>query len=111
MGILAQADAGSGAGSSESLVWLVGFGGAALLVFTGIYIWRHPLNITFARLYGLLVIAVLGVFMAFAEGLQDEARTAGFTLLGTIAGYLVGAKPTETQELDQSGQSVASSVL
>jgi hypothetical protein len=95
----------------SDLEWLVIFGGAAIVIFTGIYIWRHPLNITFARLYGLLVIAVLGVFMAFAEGLQDEARTAGFTLLGTIAGYLVGARPTEATEVDREGGQVTATVL
>jgi hypothetical protein len=43
-----------------------------------------------ARIYALLSVAGLGVGLAFAS-LSDNARTAAFTVLGTIAGYLAGA--------------------
>lgn len=86
--------------SDTALLWLLIFGGSALLVFAIIYavqrlLRRGSFNITFARLYGLLAVAILAVGLAFAE-LGGESKTAAFTLLGTIAGYLAGAKPTET---------------
>ena len=41
----------------------------------------------FARLYGLLVVAGLGVLLVSSDA-DNEARTGAFTLLGTVAGYL-----------------------
>jgi hypothetical protein len=82
------------------------FGGGALLLFSAVYYFydspwnRTPrstnlphFNITFARLFGLITVAVLGVGLAFANVSGSFAASA-FTLLGTIAGYLAGAKPT-----------------
>jgi hypothetical protein len=81
-------------------------GGGALLLFSAVYYFydspwnRAPkstslphFNITFARLFGLITVAVLGVGLAFANVKESFAASA-FTLLGTIAGYLAGAKPT-----------------
>lgn len=80
------------------MLWLLLFGTLVLFVFALIYVlhrfWRRTaFNITFSRLYGLLVVAILAVALAFAE-LSGETQTAAYTLLGTIAGYLAGAKPT-----------------
>jgi hypothetical protein len=82
------------------------FGGGALLLFSAVYYfydspWNRParstnlphFNITFARLFGLISVAVLGVGLAFSNVNSTFAASA-FTLLGTIAGYLAGAKPT-----------------
>ncbi|MCP3997396.1 MAG: hypothetical protein GY722_20415 [bacterium] len=86
--VVAQA---TGAAENEELIWILAFGVVILLIFTLIYMWRKGVNVTFARLYGLIVIAVIASALAFAE-VTDEARTAAFTLLGTIAGYLAGAR-------------------
>jgi len=85
-------------GSLTQLLW---FGAATLGAFAIVYwfsfnksLGRRTINVTFSRLYGLITVAVLGVALAFAA-VGDESRTAAFTLLGTIAGYLAGAKPSE----------------
>lgn len=84
---------------------LLMFGGVVLLIFGVIYVIARlaPANgltgassfVTFARLYGLVTVAVLAVTIAFAA-VADEARTAAFAVLGTIAGYLAGASATST---------------
>jgi hypothetical protein len=53
----------------------------------------RPFSITFARLFGLLTVAVLGAGLALS-GQDPTFLGSAFTLLGTVAGYLAGAKPT-----------------
>lgn len=77
--------------NDERLYAILAFGVVVLAIFSSIYFVRRNINVTFARLFGLAVVAVLGVALAFTD-LTDAARTAAFTLLGAIAGYLAGAK-------------------
>jgi len=96
--------------SSQSIV---AFGAGALLVFAAVYFFYdrfdrrkassdaapvavRPFNITFARLFGLLTVAVLGVGLALNSSADKELAASAFTLLGTVAGYLAGAKATTT---------------
>ena len=96
--------------SSQAVVC---FGAFALLLFAAVYFFYdrrahksgttergplggRPFNITFARLFGLLSVAVLGVALAFSKGTNKELAASAFTLLGTVAGYLAGAKATTT---------------
>ena len=100
---------------------VVSFGGGAILVFAALYAFylnghyklvgrelqraqrnesslpssapKFPFSITFARLYGLIVVAVAGALLAFSN-VNSSLATAAFTLLGTVAGYLAGASPT-----------------
>jgi hypothetical protein len=51
---------------------------------------------TFARLYGLLVIAGLGVTLALSADIAGDAQSAAYTLLGIVAGYLAGGRPSAT---------------
>lgn len=91
----------------EIVFW---FGGGVLLLFAVVYFYfdRYqrprgsspekptpvlPFNITFARLFGLLAVAILGTGLALSK-IEAAALTPAFTLLGTVAGYLAGAKPT-----------------
>jgi hypothetical protein len=92
------------------------FGGGALLLFVIVYFFfdrRHsatgktdcqeskpsglghpkPFSITFARLFGLITVAVLAAGLGLAGG-DSEFIAPAFTLLGTVAGYLAGAKAT-----------------
>ena len=90
------------------------FGGGVLLIFAALYAFHlngqyklrqsaakdqqarsysFPFSITFARLYGLVAVAVVGALLAFANT-TDTLATAAFTLLGTVAGYLAGASAT-----------------
>jgi hypothetical protein len=104
---------------------VVSFGGGATLIFAALYAFHlngqfklrkalkeqqalppassysFSFSVTFARLYGLLVVAVVGALLAFSSTGSDLV-TAAFTLLGTIAGYLAGASSTAT------GASIAS---
>jgi len=96
------APSGASADPATSLGRLLLFGVFALAVFSLIYwfsfnnsLGRRTLNVTFSRLYGLIAVAVLAVALAFA-GVNEQSLTAAFTLLGTIAGYLAGAKATES---------------
>jgi hypothetical protein len=87
------------------------FGGAALVLFALVYFFYdrfrdkqgsgsagtpvtgpRPFNITFARLFGLLTVAILGVGLALSKGGNKDLTASAFTLLGTVAGYLAGAK-------------------
>ena len=54
----------------------------------------RPFNITFARLFGLLTVAVLGTGLALMATENSQIASSAFTLLGTVAGYLAGAKAT-----------------
>ena len=82
-------------GTSGDLIALLIFGALALLILTWVYITQHTVNSTSARMYGLILVAALGVALAFSN-ITSTALTAGFTLLGTIAGYLAGAKTQTT---------------
>jgi hypothetical protein len=95
---------------SIAVMW---FGGTALLLFSMIYFFFdrgrrprtedargqqtlsavRPFNITFARLFGLMTVAVLGAALALSAT-DDKLASSAFTLLGTVAGYLAGAKAT-----------------
>jgi hypothetical protein len=95
---------------SIAVMW---FGGTALLLFSLIYFFFdrgrrpraegaggqqrlspvRPFNITFARLFGLMTVAVLGTALALSAT-DDKLASSAFTLLGTVAGYLAGAKAT-----------------
>jgi hypothetical protein len=79
------------------------FGGAVVLILTLVFLVRRDdFNTSFGRIYALLALASLAVALAFAN-IASEAKTAAFTLLGTIAGYLAGAKASETTETTTSG--------
>jgi hypothetical protein len=90
----------------SDLELVITFGGGALLLFSAVYYFYDSpfnresksltlphFNITFARLFGLITVAVLGVGLAFAK-VTDTFAASAYTLLGTIAGYLAGARPT-----------------
>jgi len=83
--------ASSSSAVNADLVALLSLGALALLIFAFVYLKEKKVSATFARIFGLVVVAILGVGLGFSN-LTDAARTAGFTLLGTIAGYLAGAK-------------------
>jgi hypothetical protein len=95
-----------------SIGWVILFGAGSLVIFSAVYFYFDPrpkvkeraaegmlqhgrrhFNITFARLFGLITVAVLAAALAEST-LETELATAAFTLLGTIAGYLAGANPT-----------------
>jgi hypothetical protein len=82
--------AAKGSGVNANLVALLALGALALVIYAVVFITQKTVSATFARIFGLIVIAVLGVGLGFAS-ISDTARTAGFTLLGTVAGYLAGA--------------------
>ena len=93
----------SASGVNSDLVGVLALGALALLIFTAVYIKEKQVSATFARIFALIVVAVLGVGLGFAS-IGDASRTAGFTLLGTIAGYLAGTK-TQTSPSSRSGVS------
>ena len=85
------------------LLW---FGIVALVIFGVVYLVTRLVRpastkpaayVTFARLFSLLTVAVLATLLAFAA-VGEEARTAAFAVLGTIAGFLAGAKGTTTTQ-------------
>jgi hypothetical protein len=119
--VLAQAaDESSNSVDDWHLLWLVVYSFVVLLVFAGIYVWgrfkyKTGFNITFARIYALVIVATLGVGLAFADVIGD-AQTAAFTLLGIIAGYLAGAKPAESTihvpgQENEPGETITESVI
>lgn len=86
---------------ASDLLW---FGVVALVIFGVVFLvtrLRKPASkktaayVTFARLFSLLTVAILATMLAFAT-VGEEARTAAFAVLGTIAGFLAGAKGTTT---------------
>jgi hypothetical protein len=105
---------------SIAVMW---FGGTALLLFSLIYFFFdrgrrpraegaggqqrlspvRPFNITFARLFGLMTVAVLGTALALSAT-DDKLASSAFTLLGTVAGYLAGAKATTPPAPPGAGQ-------
>lgn len=96
-------DGGANLVQGTDLLW---FGGVILLVFAIVYVAARlapakgltgPSSyVTFARLYGLVSVALLAVLLTFSS-VADDARTAAFAVLGTIAGYLAGASSTSTK--------------
>lgn len=77
--------------SDTDFIGVISLGALALIVFTVVYIVEKRVSATFARVYALIVIAAFAVALGFA-GVSSATQTAGFTLLGTIAGYLAGTK-------------------
>ncbi|NHB85771.1 hypothetical protein G7085_17525 [Tessaracoccus sp. HDW20] len=71
------------------------------LLFTIAYGWprtngsggsvKRTLSPTFARVYGLITLAILAVTTVLLTS-NKEVLTGVFTLFGTIAGYLAGSK-------------------
>jgi hypothetical protein len=88
-------------GVNADLIGVLALGALALVIFTAVYVKEKQISATFARIFALIVVAVLGVGLGFAS-IGDASRTAGFTLLGTIAGYLAGTK-TQTAPSSRSG--------
>jgi hypothetical protein len=71
--------------------------GFALLVVAGLLVSRRltadtdkrGLSAILVKLYGLLSISAFGVLLA-TTSVESQVKTAGFTLLGTIAGFIAG---------------------
>jgi hypothetical protein len=84
---------------SWNLVALMVVGVLALGGYTAVYLTKGRASATFSRIFALIVVAILAVGLGFA-GLNDATTTAGYTLLGTIAGYLAG---TRTQTAPVNG--------
>ena len=98
--LLAATGAGSsGTNSTPNVSWnlvaLMVVGVLALGGYTSVYLFKGRASATFSRIFALIVVAILAVGLGFS-GLGDATTTAGYTLLGTIAGYLAGTK-TQTQ--------------
>jgi hypothetical protein len=78
-------------------VWLIFvFGLAALVLLTSLQLKRvmegSALSPRLMVLFGLILISTLGVALASSKVASGESKTAAFTLLGTIAGYLVSVR-------------------
>jgi hypothetical protein len=86
--------------SNTDFIGIIALGALALIIFTAVYVKERQVSATFARVFALIVIAVLGVALGFAS-ITSTTQTAGFTLLGTIAGYLAGTK-TKTATTSKS---------
>jgi hypothetical protein len=90
--------------SYSPILW---FGGIALVVVAviqGVRVFKGgSFGATFARMYGLILIATLAAVLVFAD-VDDESKTGAFTLLGTIAGYLAGARSQPATQDGQSGE-------
>jgi hypothetical protein len=97
----AAATTTTASGINSDLVGVLALGALALIIFAVVYLRDKKLSATFARIFALIVVAVLGVGLGFAT-ISNASRTAAFTLLGTVAGYLAGAK---TQTPKSSGNS------
>jgi hypothetical protein len=73
-------------------------GGFGLLVLLGVILFRvitrdrdrRGLSSTLLKLYGLLSVGGFAVLLAVAST-PPEVKASGFTLLGTVAGFLAGA--------------------
>jgi hypothetical protein len=74
-------------------------------VFSIVYVVRKTVNATFARIFGLIVVAVLGDGLVVCN-VGSSVNTPGFTLLGALAGYLAGAK-TQTTTSSPSVRGIA----
>jgi len=96
--VLVQADTSSFTLSTYSYLATIGFGILAL----GSLAFKRNIDINFMILYGLMIIAVLASVLVFAD-IPETARTAVFTLFGTIAGYLAGIRTPDKAD-DGSGR-------
>lgn len=69
----------------------------------GKYTGARSIDVTFARVVGLLSIAALGtVGLSMSLVVDADLVSAYFTLLGTIAGYLIGAKTGSAQSTERA---------
>lgn len=76
-------------------------GGVALIALAVLQWWRlHQAGMfstNFVVLFGIVLVVTRGTVLAILpiqDSVQDSARTASFTLFGTVAGYLAGRKAT-----------------
>jgi peptidoglycan/LPS O-acetylase OafA/YrhL len=94
LAILAQADKQAPDAPSDQtaeFIWLLVFGFAIIVLAALVSIRREGSTVTFMRMAGLLSIATIAGALVLLD-VSGEALTAAFTVLGTIAGYLAGAK-------------------
>jgi hypothetical protein len=77
--------------SNAYLIGVLALGALALVVFTVVYLKKGEISAVYGRVFALIVIAVLGVALGLSNASGTD-QTAGFTLLGTVAGYLAGVK-------------------
>lgn len=85
--------------NTEEFVWLLAFGVAVILIAAAVSLIKDKASsTTFMRMAGLLSIASIAGALVVLE-VEGESLTAAFTVLGTIAGYLAGAK-TQTTTVD-----------
>jgi hypothetical protein len=91
--------------SSNEDIWKIIFFGS--LIMAGVVVSRlGKITATYARLYGFLAIATLGVVLAFSET-AEAGRSGAFALLGTVAGYLAGARTTAGSTTTGAGGNAA----
>lgn len=76
---------------NENLIAILALGALALVILAVVFNRRPSDGATFARIFGFVFIASLGVGLGFS-GLSGTSLTTAFTLLGAIAGYLAGAQ-------------------
>lgn len=93
-------------GVNTDLVGVLALGALALIIFAVVYLREKQVSATFARIFALIVVAALGVGLGFAS-ISDASRTAAFTLLGTVAGYLAGTKTQTSPAKPAAGHGVA----
>lgn len=72
----------------------------------------RKIDVTLARVVGLLSVGALGtVGLGMSIAVDSDLVAAYFTLLGSIAGYLIGAKTgtaqTTERTLDDTGETLA----
>lgn len=82
-----------GVSTELSPVAVLWFGGACLALLAGTQLVRilksGMFSTNFAKLYGLLFVAIMGTVLVFVN-VDDESKAPAYTLLGTVAGYLAG---------------------
>jgi arginine exporter protein ArgO len=85
--------------------------GYALVVALGVVLIRrltsdrkkHGMSSILVKVYGLLSIGGFALLLATATNTESGVKTAGFTFLGTIAGFIAGKDaPDEDAEKDAS---------
>jgi hypothetical protein len=93
-----ETSAGASSISPEAILW---FGGVGLFILALIQLVRilkgGMFSASFRKLYGILFVAILGSALAFAD-VPEGAREAAYTLFGTAAGYLAGARQGAAKE-------------
>ena len=69
----------------------------------GRWVGTRKIDVTFARVVGLLAIGALGTIgLGMSIIVDSDVVAAYFTLLGTISGYLIGAKTGSAQSTEQT---------